>query len=148
MSDEHDYPTPHKCCGKVMSYRWDDLDQDKYEIIDGSHYPTLDDEWECESCGKTLPSRRYRDWFGSGDLDMEVQEVIEHNGQPLKILYDGYMACLIYPDNVLIFGYDGNEYCHTFQFCEEEESIETLGIVLNTTISLSEEAPKQLWEDE
>jgi hypothetical protein len=79
---------------------------------------------------------------------MEVQEVIEHNGQPLKILYDGYMACLIYPDNVLIFGYDGNEYCHTFQFCEEEESIETLGIVLNTTISLSEEAPKQLWEEE
>tara|TARA_B100000530_G_scaffold225462_1_gene145379 strand:- start:3 stop:416 length:414 start_codon:yes stop_codon:yes gene_type:complete len=113
------YPTPHECCGEVMSYQWSDEGDDPY--------PTLDDEWVCESCDKTIPSRRYRDWFGKGDTDEELKDYLKHMDMqghtPLRIFYDCYMVCVVFPDFVSVFGYDGNEYCHAFQFDEATDKI-------------------------
>ena len=109
------------CCEKGMTYHFE------WEQSDGEYStPSYSDEdkWICEVCNFTLPSRRYSDWFGSGDLHQEVADYLETNaekeGMPLRILFDGYMACLIYPTDVVVFGYDGNEYTHSFHFTNEE----------------------------
>ena len=85
-----------------------------------SHYPDTDDYWDCKKCGVIKPSRRYKDWFGSDDLDIEVYEYLEanleENGTPLSVMVSGYMACVVWEDSVIVFGYDGNEYCHSFGF--------------------------------
>ena len=84
------------------------------------HYENDDDYWLCKECDKMKPSRRYRDWFGSDDLDIEVYEYLEanleENGTPLSVMVSGYMACVVWEDSGIVFGYDGNEYCHSFGF--------------------------------
>ena len=113
------YPTPHQCCGEVMSYQWTDEDDDAY--------PMEEDEWLCLSCGHTLPSRRYRDWFGKGDTDEELKDYLTHmdiqGHTPLRIFYDRYMVCVVFSEFVSVFGYDGNEYCHAFNFDEATDKI-------------------------
>ena len=86
----------HQCCGKGMTYvavetTWDDKEPDWED-----HYCNRDDFWLCLECNKEKESRRYRDWFRRGDTEEEVHEFIENNGEPLKVMYDDYMACLIY----------------------------------------------------
>ena len=135
MDDESDkplfqkgdpYPTPHECCGEVMSYQWSD------EGDDG--YPCEEDGWLCLSCGETRPSRRYRDWFGKGDTDHDLKEYLESIEEtPLFIFHDAYMVCLVFPTHVVVFGYDGNEYCHSFRFDTPHSQIATkvLGLRLD-----------------
>mgnify|MGYP003660394659 FL=1 len=97
----------------MLSYVWADSD-----------YPSLEDNWVCESCDETLPSRRYSDWFGQGDTDEELKEYLESNEDtPLRIFYDGYMVCIVFAEYVVVFGYDGNEYVHTFCFEEPTDKI-------------------------
>ena len=87
------------------------------------HY-SPDDEWVCD-CGFSLPCRRYSDWFGEDDLHKEVVAYLDHNeNQPLNIFYSGFMVCIIYPEEAVVFGYDGNEYCHSFHFTNEEPHIQ------------------------
>ena len=127
MDEENEpYPTPHECCGEVMSYQWSDEDDDAY--------PREEDEWLCLSCGETRPSRRYRDWFGKGDTDQDLKEYLESIEEtPLFIFHDAYMVCLVFPTHVVVFGYDGNEYCHSFLFDEPTNKIATkvLGLKLD-----------------
>jgi hypothetical protein len=105
------------CCENGMTYHFE---------WEQSNTPSYSDEdkWICEVCNFTLPSRRYSDWFGSGDLHQEVADYLEasadEKGMPLRIFFDGYMACLVYAEDVVIFGYDGNEYTHSFHFTNEE----------------------------
>ena len=84
------------------------------------HYETDNDYWLCLDCDKMKPSRRYRDWFGSDDLDIEIHNYLEENleehGNPLSVMISGYMACVVWQDSVIVFGYDGNEYYHSFGF--------------------------------
>lgn len=84
------------------------------------HYENADDYWLCKKCDKVKPSRRYKDWFGSDDLDIEIYEYLEERkdewGRPLSVMISGYMACIVWNDTVVVFGYDGNEYCHSFGF--------------------------------
>ena len=110
----------HQCCGHQMTYvgvqtTWDD-DKPDWE----NYYPSDDDYWLCKKCGTTKPSRKYRDWFGSDDLDIEIyeylEENLEENGTPLSVMVSGYMACVVWQDSVIVFGYDGNEYYHSFGF--------------------------------
>ena len=110
-----------KCCGKTMTYHFE------WEQSDSEHStPSYSDEdkWTCGICNSVIPSRRYSDWFGSGDLHEELVNYIEQSkdedGMPLRILFDGYMVCLVYPTDVVVFGYDGNEYTHSFHFTDEE----------------------------
>jgi hypothetical protein len=106
------------------------------------------DKWACGICNSVTPSRKYSDWFGSGDLHTEIQiymeETAEEYGMPLRILFDGYMACLVYPTDVVVFGYDGNEYTHSFHFTNEEPNrqpfiAQVLGL---DKLTLVEEEPK------
>ena len=124
----------HQCCGKGLTYvavetTWDDNEPDWED-----HYSNRDDYWLCLECKKQKESRRYRDWFGRGDTEEEVHEFIENNSEPLKVMYDDYMACLIYPDSIIIFGYDGNEYCHSFAFQAQPQDITTLNLRVKTEI--------------
>ena len=110
-----------KCCGKTMTYHFkreqDDSEQSQPSYSD-------EDKWTCGICNSVTPSRRYSDWFGSGDLHEEIgnylEESAERDGMPLRIFFDRYMACLVYSDDVVVFGYDGNEYTHAFHFTNEE----------------------------
>lgn len=63
-------------------------------------------------------SRPYSAWFGKGDTKDDVSEVVKQLGEPLEVLLEdgGYMACLIYADLVVVVGFDGDEYCHRFEF--------------------------------
>ena len=109
-------------CDSSMTIKFE-FDQEGEEKPHYSH----DDEW-VRSCGFSMPCRRYSDWFGADDLHREVAEYIENNKdceQPLKIFYSGFMACLVYSDDVVVFGYDGNEYCHSFHFTNEEPHIQS-----------------------
>jgi hypothetical protein len=126
----------HQCCGEgltyvAVDYTWND---EKPDFED--HYSNRDDYWFCEQCDKHKESRRYKDWFGRGDTEEEVHEVIEDKGEPLKVMYDGYMACMIYPDMVLVFGYDGNEYCHSFGFEAQPQDITQLNLRVKQEIVL------------
>ena len=110
-----------KCCGKTMTYHFS-REQDDSEHSQPSY--SGEDKWTCGVCNSATPSRRYSDWFGSGDLHEEIADYLKRSakkdGMPLRILFDGYMACLIYPEDVVVFGYDGNEYTHSFYFTNEE----------------------------
>jgi len=98
-----------------MSYIWTD---------ERKRYPDLEDTWECDSCGASRPSRRYRDWFGTGDTDEDLIQYLKSNeDSPLRIFFDAYMVCIIYAEYVIVFGYDGNEYCHSFCFDEPTDKI-------------------------
>jgi len=126
----------HQCCGKGLTYvavehTWGDEEPD----FEG-HYSNRDDYWLCLECDKQKESRRYRDWFGMGDTEEEVHEVIENHGEPLKVMYDDYMACMIYTDEVLVFGYDGNEYCHSFGFEAKPQDITQLNLRVKQEIAL------------
>ena len=108
-------------CGKSMIMKF------AYEQKEDTPNYSYEDEWVCEGCDFTLPSRRYSDWFGSGDTHEEVAHYLEKNAdgeQPLRILYSGFMVCIIYAEDVVIFGYDGNEYTHSFHFTNEEPHIQ------------------------
>ena len=114
-----DHPV-HQCCGHQMTFvavetTWGD-DEPDWE----NHYESEDDYWVCLECDKKKPSRRYRDWFGSDDLDIEIYNYLEANreahGNPLSVMVSGYMACVVWEDSVIVFGYDGNEYYHSFGF--------------------------------
>lgn len=111
----------HLCCGEQMIYVgveivWGD-DEPKFS---DSRRPCKDDFWICETCQRKKPSRKYSDWFGSDDLEIEVYEYLEQRhdelGDPLSVMYSDYMACIVWSDSVIVFGYDGNEYCHSFGF--------------------------------
>ena len=58
----------------------------------------------------------YSDWFGSGDSHTDYREAVAEYGEPQEVSQDGFMLCLIYADKVVVTGYDGNEYCHSFTF--------------------------------
>jgi hypothetical protein len=106
-------------CGKSMTinFAWEQNDEER------PHY-SHEDEWIC-SCGFSMPCRRYSDWFGGDDLHKEVAEYLEGlDEQPLRILYSGFMVCVIFPQEVAVFGYDGSEYCHSFYFTNEEPEIQ------------------------
>ncbi len=106
-------------CGKSMSIKFE-YQQDADSKPSYGH----EDEWVC-SCGYSMPSRRYSDWFGSGDLHKEVAEYLEGIDEPpLRILYSDWMVCVIFPQDVVVFGYDGSEYCHSFYFTNEEPEIQ------------------------
>jgi hypothetical protein len=63
--------------------------------------------------------RRRSDWFGNGDTKEDVEAIIRRHGKPVEILMEsanGYMACVIYKDKVIVVGYDGKEYFLNFQF--------------------------------
>ena len=108
-------------CGKSMSIKfgWEQDDDEK------PHY-SHEDEWVC-SCGFSMRCRRYSDWFGGDDLHKEVNEYLaNHDEDPIKILYSDFMACIVWHDEVVVFGYDGNEYCHSFAFTNEEPDIQPL----------------------
>ncbi len=111
----------HLCCGKQMSYVGVEttFGDDKPDFSD-DRYERRDDYWRCYECDKVKPSRKYRDWFGADDLDIEVYEYLkerrDEDGDPLSVMFSGYMACVVWQDSVIVFGYDGNEYCHTFGF--------------------------------
>jgi len=105
----------HKCCGQDMSY----VDVDGEKITDtNDHYFSKDDSWFCESCGDSKESYVYKDWFGSDDLEIEIYEYLETKSpeKPLVVMKEGYMACVVWEDSIVVFGYDGNEYCHSFGF--------------------------------
>jgi len=126
----------HQCCGEGMWFvahttTWNDEKPDF-----DNHYESLDDYWVCGVCHAEKPSRRYRDWFGRGDTDVEVHEHIENHGEPLKIMFNDYMACLIYPDSVLVFGYDGNEYMQSFGFQASPTDIHPLNLRIREEIVL------------
>ena len=110
-------------CGESMKVKFE------YEQTEGEkpHYG-YEDEWVCESCDFSLPCRRYSDWFGSGDTHADVAAYLERTkeseGLPLRVFYDGFMVCLVYPNEVIVFGYDGNEYTHSFYFTNEEPHIQ------------------------
>lgn len=106
-------------CKASMSIKFE-FDQEGEEK---PHY-SPDDEWVCD-CGFSLPCRRYSDWFGEDDLHKEVVAYLDHNEtQPLNIFYSGFMVCIIYSEEAVVFGYDGNEYCHSFHFTNEEPHIQ------------------------
>ena len=107
-------------CGKSMIYHFD-YNQDN----ENSPLYSSDDTWGCNSCSFSLPSRRYSDWFGEGDTHQDLAEYLENNeSQPLRVFFSGYMVCVIYPEEVAVFGYDGNEYTHSFWFTNEEPHIQ------------------------
>jgi hypothetical protein len=124
-------------CGKSMTinFAWE---QDE----ERPHYSD-EDEWVC-SCGFSMPCRRYADWFGSGDLHEEVADYLENfDEQPIKILYSGFMACIVWENEVVVFGYDGNEYTHSFLFSNEEPFIQPaltqmMGLGLGDLVSMEE----------
>ena len=61
----------------------------------------------------------YSDWFGRGNTKTDTEEMVAHEGIPLQILESTdspYMICLVYKDKIIVNGYDGNEYTHTFTF--------------------------------
>ena len=111
-----DHPI-HQCCGHQMTFVAvkTTFGDEKPDFDD--HYENDNDYWLCKNCDKTKPSRRYRDWFGSDDLDIEIYEYLATQKQdPLSVMISGYMACVVWKDSVIVFGYDGNEYCHSFGF--------------------------------
>ena len=108
-------------CGKSMIMKF------AYEQKEDTPNYSYEDEWVCEGCDFTLPSRRYSDWFGGDDLHKEVNGYLaNHDEDPIKILYSDFMACIVWHDEVVVFGYDGNEYCHSFAFTNEEPVIQPL----------------------
>ena len=66
-------------------------------------------------------SRKYADWFGDGDTEEDVQEMVELYGTPERLYYGRFMAALVYPDKVVCVGYDGNEYQYMFILDEPAE---------------------------
>lgn len=64
--------------------------------------------------------RPYSDWFGNGDTFKDIEAAVKEHGQPERVFLqrDGYMAALVYPNKVVVVGYDGNEYKH--EFCMDE----------------------------
>jgi hypothetical protein len=66
-----------------------------------------------------IPDLPYHDWFGSGNTKEDIEEVILEKGEPLKLYIDGYLGCLVYPDKVIVVGYDGSEYTQFNTFDEE-----------------------------
>ena len=84
-------------CGKSMTinFAWEQNDEER------PHY-SHEDEWIC-SCGFSMPCRRYSDWFGGDDLHKEVANYLEGlDEQPLRILYSGFMVCVIFPQEVAV----------------------------------------------
>ena len=75
----------------------------------------------------------YSDWFGEGNVRQDAYVVVMQNGIPEKVMFGGdgdYMACIVYPDAVIVTGYDGAEYCHGFGFFEDERSFDRIhGII-------------------
>ncbi len=69
-----------------------------------------------------MKDRKYSDWFGNGDTNEDVANVIKEHGKPVSVFYEseGYMAALVYSDKVVCVGYDGNEYTHKFIMSEKE----------------------------
>lgn len=70
-----------------------------------------------------MESRKYSDWFGSGDLAEDVAAEIAKHGEPLFVFSEtnGYMASLVYADKTITVGYDGNEYFHII-VCDKAEA--------------------------
>lgn len=57
----------------------------------------------------------YSDWFGEGCLKKDLIEQ-EHDAQAEWVKLDGKMALAKIGDDFVVFGYDGNEYYHDWQF--------------------------------
>jgi len=62
------------------------------------------------------PTVGYSDWFGSGNSHDDYREVVGEGSAPIEVFQSGHMLCLLWPDRIVITGYDGNEYHHTFEF--------------------------------
>jgi len=70
-----------------------------------------------------MKDREYSDWFGSGDTNKDVDDVIKTHGKPNNVFYesDGFAAALVYDDKVICTGYDGNEYKVWFLMDDKEK---------------------------
>jgi len=116
-----DHPV-HQCCEEQMTYvgvetTWGEGSHKEEPDFSDSRYVNEKDYWLCYKCDNMKPSRKYRDWFGADDLDIEIYEYLAtQNQEPLSVMVSGYMACVVWKDSVIVFGYDGNEYCHSFGF--------------------------------
>lgn len=62
----------------------------------------------------------YSDWFGSGNT---LHDYLAFNEKADQIYIDEFMVLAIFPSNIRCFGYDGNEYCHTFTFQKQTPSV-------------------------
>ena len=130
-------------CGEAMKIKF----EFPQELgTDATPHYSGEDEWVCESCDFSLPCRRYSDWFGSGDTHEDVAEYLgrmEKEGElPLRIFYDRFMVCMVYPNEVVVFGYDGNEYTHSFHFTNEEPHIQpTLSLAFQLGLGKEVDSP-------
>lgn len=59
---------------------------------------------------------KYADWFGEGSAHTDYKDVVGNHGEPTEVLRDRCMLALVYPDKIVVVGYDGNEYTHEFIF--------------------------------
>ena len=69
------------------------------------------------SIADNIKPRKYVDLFGSGDTKSDALSIVGQFGEPLEIAEEGqsdFMVALLYEDKIVVTGYDGNEYKHTF----------------------------------
>lgn len=64
---------------------------------------------------------KYSDWFGSGDTHSDFKDAVGDGPLPDEVLVseNGTMLILLWPDRAMCVGYDGGEYCHSFDFVRE-----------------------------
>jgi hypothetical protein len=62
------------------------------------------------------PEGKYSDWFGEGSNKLDYASATAEHGLPSAVYQSGHMLALVYDNKIVITGYDGNEYCHTFVF--------------------------------
>lgn len=63
----------------------------------------------------------YSDWFGKGNTLLDASNIVSLKKiEPIEVIEeDGrktYMVCLVFKDEIIITGYDGNSNCHNFHF--------------------------------
>lgn len=66
--------------------------------------------------------RSYSDWFGIGDNLSDFNGIVASHGEPESVFEsdEDYMIAVVYLDKIIVSGYDGNEYCHSFTFTKEQ----------------------------
>lgn len=64
------------------------------------------------------PTTPYSDWFGEGDSHTDYKNAVGIGPAPEKVFQSDHMLLLVWPDRYVVTGYDGSEYCHTYEFGE------------------------------
>lgn len=65
------------------------------------------------------PATHYSDWFGKGNTHQDYRDIVKDEGEPQEVYQDHCMICLLYTDKIIVVGYDGDEYFHTFTFLRQ-----------------------------